>query len=332
MVKTKVRKYIGFVFLLCLLFIDYGAQAQLESLSTQYMQSQLMINPAYAGTHNSFAIFTSGRHQWMGIEGAPRTYEISGHAPINKSRVSVGGNLYHYSAGPTQINELSGVYAYLLRLNDRLLLSLGLSAGVNYYSISSSDLVYVDQDDPGMLYGSVNKIKPEVGFGGFLYGPNFYAAISVPRVLDLKYQDSETAAVYTMVNRHYYITAGYGLDLGKALYLKTSFLYRYAESADNLLDVNLQAIFEEKFWVGASYRFNEQLAFLFGVRMNKSMSFAYSYDMGLSTDSEGINKNTHEVSLSLDFYKMIRRNRDRMFRRKKKKDNEEDSMRSIRNF
>ncbi len=335
MILNLVKKNIKLIILFSMLFVQSGIWAQLESLSTQYMQSQLMFNPAYAGTHNSLALFTSARHQWIGIDGAPCVYQLNIHAPLNKSRVALGGSLKHYSAGPVQMNELNFVYGYVIRINYGLLLSLGVNGGVNYFNVSSSNLKLTDLDDPLASFGNVNQIKPVVGSGFFLYARDYYVGFSVPHILNVKYKDKESSSVYTLINRHYYFTAGYTFDLAKKTYLKTSFLYRCASENTNLLDINSEIVLKDRFYAGVSYRLSDQVALLAGLRLNKVMCITYSYDLGISSAAEGINTNSHEVSLSFDFFRMIRYNKYRRFKHKKKKskeEDEEDSMRSIRYF
>ncbi len=330
LLKINIR-----LFVLIFIFIvsEFDSHAQMESLSTQYMQSQLLFNPAYAGTHNSLALYTSARHQWIGINGAPRVYQFNIHAPLNKSKVALGASLKHYSAGPVQQDELNFIYGYVIRINSGLLLSLGVNGGVNYFNVSSSDLVLTDVDDPLASFGNVNQVKPVVGSGTFLYSRDFYVGFSVPHILNVKYKNKESSTIYTLINRHYYFTAGYTFDLAKKTYLKSSFLYRFTQGNTNLLDINSEIVIKEKFYTGISYRLNDQIALLAGMRLNKEICFTYSYDLGISSGTEGINTNSHEVSLSFDFTRMIKYNKYRRFLHKKKKQtDEEDSMRSIRYF
>ncbi len=332
MILNLLKRYFKLVIFIYLLFVPIGVWAQLESLSTQYMQSQLLINPAYAGTRNSLAVFTSARQQWVGIDGAPKVYHLTIHAPLNKSKVALGGGLKHYSVGPVQFIELNFVYGYVIRINNGLLLSIGINGGVNYFNLSSSDLTLTEDGDPLNSFGNINQIKPVVGSGFFLYSHDYYVGFSVPHIINQRFRDKESSTIYTSINRHYYITAGYTLDLAKKTYLKTSFLYRYTDEKSDLIDINSMIVLKERFYSGLSYRTNNQIALLAGLRLNKVMCFTYSYDLGFSSKSGGINTNSHEVSLSFDFNKVIKYNKYRRFKHKKKKLKEEERMRSIRYF
>ena len=305
--------------------------AQLEPLSTQYMHSQLMINPAYTGVRNSFAVNLMARHQWMGLDGAPVNYNVSIHSPLNKSMVSLGGALNSYQVGPVQNNRFNFYYSYLIRLRHNMFLSLGVTAIANHYGFSADDWKVIDPEDPNFLGGSQNSFKPNVGAGMFLYTPSFYFGLSVPQVIDYYFKSNDSDQIISEVKRHYYLSTGYGFSLSKEFYLKPSTLARFVENGMYSVDANIQLLYKELFSVGVSYRFNTAVAFIGGFRLSDHLNIHYSYDM--STESTGINKGSHEITLSFDSSKMLKRNRDRMFQKKRKKEQDEGgAMRSIRYF
>jgi len=57
---------------------------------SQYLQNGLMINPAYAGTREVLSFFMSGRLQWAGIDGAPKSETLSLHSLLKDDRVGLG--------------------------------------------------------------------------------------------------------------------------------------------------------------------------------------------------------------------------------------------------
>nr|WP_319398689.1 type IX secretion system membrane protein PorP/SprF [uncultured Carboxylicivirga sp.] len=317
------------LFLLCIL--SAKVMAQLEPLSTQYMHSQLMINPGYAGVRNAFSVNLMARHQWMGLDGAPVNYNVSIHSPLNKSMVSLGGALNSYQVGPVQNNRFNFYYSYLVRLRYNMFLSMGVTAIANHYGFKGDDWKVIDPEDPNFVGASQNSFKPNVGAGAFLYTPNFYFGFSVPQVIDSYFKSKDSDQIISEVKRHYYISTGYGFSINKEFYLKPSTLARFIENGMYSIDANVQLLYKELFSVGVSYRINTAVAFVGGFRISDYVSMHYSYD--LSTAPEGISKGSHEITLSFDSNKMLRRNRDRMFRKKRKKlDEDGGAMRSIRYF
>ncbi|MCU4165679.1 PorP/SprF family type IX secretion system membrane protein [Carboxylicivirga caseinilyticus] len=318
------RSYI----VILLLLLSLRVLAQLEPLSTQYMYSQLMINPGYAGVRNAFSVNIMARHQWMGIDGAPVNYNVSVHSPLNKSMVSLGGALNSYQVGPTQNNRVNFYYSYLIRLRYNMFMSMGVTAITNHYGFKGLDWKLIDQEDPDFVGTSQNSFKPNFGAGLFIYSPSFYFGFSIPQFLAYGFKNKDSDQILTEVKRHYYISSGYGFALNKEFYLKPSTLVRFVENGMYSIDANVEMLYSEIFSVGISYRINNSIAFIGGFRISDNINMHYSYD--LSTAPSGISKGSHEITLSFDTNKILRRNRNRMFSKKKKE--ESGAMRSIRYF
>ncbi|TAJ12529.1 type IX secretion system membrane protein PorP/SprF [Marinilabiliaceae bacterium JC017] len=312
----------------CLLCICCQGLAQQDPLSTQYMNSQFSINPAYAGVRNALSMHLVARQQWMGMEGAPVSYLFGMHSPINKTKMSFGGLLSFNQAGPVQSSQFSGAYSYIVRISNKLLLSLGVSASLNNTSIGFTGLDVIDHDDPSFSSDVQNKLSPNFGAGAFLFSRQFYFGCSVPHILNTEIKDSEAGNVISKVERHYYITSGYGFSVGDDMFLKPSCLARIKGGDDLLLDVNTQWLYKELFWIGASYRLNSTMAFLASIRISKSLSICYSYDFPFANTT--LQKGSHEISLSFDSFSFYKRNKKREFIRKKK--SEKEGIRSIRYF
>ena len=65
------------------LFPD-SAEAQQDPQYTQYMYNPLAINPAYTGSRDVLSVVGLYRSQWVGLEGAPRTFTVSAHSPLSE--------------------------------------------------------------------------------------------------------------------------------------------------------------------------------------------------------------------------------------------------------
>ena len=57
---------------------------------TQYMFNTISINPAYAGSRETFSAVGLHRSQWVGLEGGPETQTLSVHSPLRNEQVGVG--------------------------------------------------------------------------------------------------------------------------------------------------------------------------------------------------------------------------------------------------
>ncbi|WP_185968996.1 type IX secretion system membrane protein PorP/SprF [Carboxylicivirga sp. M1479] len=306
--------------------------AQSDFISSQYMNSQLTINPAYAGVRNAFSVQALSRQQWMGLKDAPTTYAVNVHSPLNKRMASLGASVLSYQNGPIQQNEFTAMYSYLLRLNHHLFVSMGVSAQINHYNVGLNALEVIEDNDPSFSQDFENGFKPNFGAGVFLFSPRFFVGFSMPQILSNKLSIEETGSVVLEQFRSAYFTFGYAFDLGKNVSLKPSFLARLRQNTSNAIDVNLQLMYKNMFWVGASYRFNQTFASLLNVQVSKTMAICYSYDFSIAKELR-FGGGSHEVSLMIDSNSFIKRNRDRRFNRKKvTKSDEEKGVQSIRYF
>ncbi|WP_430815434.1 PorP/SprF family type IX secretion system membrane protein [Carboxylicivirga sp. RSCT41] len=314
------------------ILVAMDAWSQADMISSQYMNSQMMINPAYAGVRNSFSVNVLSRQQWMGIKDAPSTYAINVHSPLNKRMASLGASLLHHKNGPIQNNEFTAVYSYLIRLNHNMFMSLGMSAKLSHYNIGLSSLEVIEDNDPVFAQNIENSLKPNFGAGAFVYSPTFYFGLSIPQILNNELSQDETGGAVLELYRTAFLTSGYAFGVSDNVFLKPSFLARLRTSANHSFDLNLQMMYKSLFWVGASYRTNNTLASLLSVRVSKSMAVCYSYDFSIGAQPS-LNSGSHEISLTIDSNSFIRRNRDRRFNRKKvTKKEEEKGVQSIRYF
>ena len=66
-----------------------NSYAQQDAQYTQYMYNPMSINPAYAGSRDVLSLVGIYRSQWVGLDGAPRTLNFSGHTPVGE-KVGLG--------------------------------------------------------------------------------------------------------------------------------------------------------------------------------------------------------------------------------------------------
>src|ERR1051325_10485 len=104
-------------------------------LFSQYMLNDYFQNPAIAGSRPYVDVVSANRLQWLGITDAPRTYALSAQGPIKPKNMGVGGYLFTDIAGPTRRIGVSGSYAYHVKINDKMKISLSLSAGIMQFAV-----------------------------------------------------------------------------------------------------------------------------------------------------------------------------------------------------
>jgi type IX secretion system PorP/SprF family membrane protein len=185
------------------------AMAQQRPHYTQYILNNYILNPALSGIENYTDVKLSVRDQWVGLNGAPKTMYLSVQAPIGKSDYRTSATSYdvpgenprgkyywenytaaspHHGIGMTIINDKTGsfnrftanaTYAYHLGLTPTTNLAAGFSAGITNISIDRSKQDFTGNGDPfdpatgASLSRELNRIRPDLGFGLWLYSKSY---------------------------------------------------------------------------------------------------------------------------------------------------------------
>lgn len=293
--------------LLVLLFfvglsVPKTATAQQEPRYTQFAINKLAINPAYAGSRDALSGSFLYRHQWTGLEEAPRTLVASFHAPLRNPRLSVGAQLVHDKLGLTRSSGLYTSYAYRVPLGEGSI-SAGLQAGLVQMRFSWNEALAADPNDP-LMQGQWNRWLPNAGAGLHWQHPRAFAGIGVPQLLQVRMDPASGARTA----RHWFAMGGYAFALGQHADLRTQGMAQYVSGAPFQFQVQSDVILAERFWMGAGYRSqNNALQFLFGLQWPGEWRVGYAYDyafgpMGLMSGG------SHELSFAFDLPAGERRN------------------------
>ena len=123
------------------------ALAQQDAQYTQYMYNTMSVNPAYAGSRGQLSLAALYRSQWVGLEGAPKTFTLNLHSPIRDSRVGYGISVVNDNIGDGVVQEtyIDAVVSYTIDVSRDAKLSFGLKAGGNMLSIATNASILVLQ-------------------------------------------------------------------------------------------------------------------------------------------------------------------------------------------
>jgi len=262
---------------------------------TQYMYNMNVLNPAYAGSKGVPSIGILGRTQWVGVEGAPRTFTLSGHAPMGKA-VGMGLSVIHDEIGPVKEDNIYADFSYTIFTSDVGRLAFGLKAGVTFLDVRQTIMV-----DPDPLNVPIHQTSPNFGAGVFYYNTNFYLGLSAPNFLETKHLEKEGGIVSTASEKmHYFLTSGYVFDIADNLKLKPSTMIKATEGAPISVDLSLNLLVDEKIEVGLSHRIDDSISGIVGFQVNNDFRVGYAYDY-TTTRFGNFNSGTHEIMLIFDF-------------------------------
>lgn len=283
--------------LFCLGVSQSRLQAQVHPLFSQYMHDATAINPAYAGSANALTISLHGRMQWISAEGAPTNQILSAHTPLSDTRLAAGLRLQHETVGSGRRMTVSPSLVYRLPLGKGHI-SSGLNANINRYTPGYKNLLIYHPDDASFgLQESVWVLT----FGSGLYyeSPLMNIGISVPEIMPAAKPSTESS----LFNRHlrqYVLHAGRAFQLSADVVLKPNILLSVPEQGAAYGDANLNVLFRNALWLGASYRSTQQLAGLVQLQLNSQWRLGYSWDMPLKPQ-QVYGSDTHEISLQYSF-------------------------------
>ena len=266
------------------------------------MFNGLFLNPAYAGTHPYWSGTILHRSQWLNFPGAPKTNLLAVDGQLKDKRMGLGFMVTNDNIGLNKINDISAAYSYKIKLGpNNGQLAFGLRAGIRNQVFNASDATPTDAGDP--LYNSNQSTwTPKFDFGLYYYQERAYLGLSIPNVVafDSRKKDNADAGI----RRHYYLNGGYVLKLSNTVDFKPSFLVKYEPSAPVSMDLNAHFLFNQRFWLGVSYR--HKAAFVgmieFAVTPNLRAGYAYDYTTTAIRTFQG---GSHEIMLSYDFIQKL---------------------------
>lgn len=287
--------------LLLILILILGFQdmsAQQDPQYTQYMYNMNVVNPAYAGNKESLSLTALYRKQWSGLDGAPETITFSAHSPIS-DKVGLGLSAIKDELGPIEETNVFVDFSYTLRVGDRAKLALGIKAGATFHDVGLTSLELQDPNDP-FFSQDVNETFPNIGAGAFFYTDNFYFGASVPNFLSSTHLD-ENGLKFGSETEHFFVTSGYVFQINDNFKLKPSAMVKSAFDSPISFDANLNALFFDKFEIGASYRLDDSFSGLVGFQVTENIRIGYAYD-SIVSDLDVVTSASHEVILTFDLF------------------------------
>jgi type IX secretion system PorP/SprF family membrane protein len=277
---------------------------QQDPVLSMYMFNTMPFNPGYSGIQGMMNVTAATRQQWVGFEGAPTTMIFNATAPFSLFGVSSGGGLMVESDKYGFSNDLTFTlaYSYLAPLGNGVL-GIGISGGILNKSISPEWFIpsgtshVTPEGDPLIPDGDESYVSPDVSFGLFYKGQNYYAGLSVTHITQPKIKYTETN---TFVSREYYFTAGYTFLLPNPSLDLTPSIFVVNDGSATQYIINGMVRYNKKVWGGVSYREGDALTGIIGFELYSGLRIGYSYDFPISEIRKGTS-GSHEFLVSYSF-------------------------------
>ncbi len=280
-------------------FTSFGQQ---DPLFNQYMFNKLVVNPAYAGSNEVLSVDLLDRWQWVGISGAPRTFTFSAHTPLRNPKVALGFYGYRDELGATVNQGFMGTYAYRIIWPEGTF-SFGLQAGFKYFNFDWNMIRLYNPDDPFFYPADIQHFVPDVNLGLYYQTTNFFGGLSSKQLLENEYgtvKQANGTTSFSRLMRHFYLMGGAVFPITDKILFRPSMLAKYVKNAPLQAELNTSVLFNDVFWIGASFRTQKMIAFLTEFRIARNIRLGYSFDV-VFNEIQPFNYGSHEIRLGFDF-------------------------------
>jgi type IX secretion system PorP/SprF family membrane protein len=290
--KTKI--------ILLLLIGSTSLFAQRQVQYGQYLFNPMAINPAMAGSAETFRFNAIFRRQWIqNIQGLPlsQTFAIDGkiggsseesrQTNDRKNFFGLGLQGLLDRTGLASNTAISANIAYHYQLSETQRLSVGLSGGINTLPIFDA------------ASGQIrNKALGSFGAGINYQSDLFWLGLSMPEILN-SYANATNQSV-SYVDKPIFVHGGLNMQIADDIGFKTSFLL----SQKGEYHVNAQAIYQDKIGALLSYRSLksgiDRRNFIHGMityNLTKNVMIGYSYSSRMAENPLN-DREIHELAFT----------------------------------
>ena len=300
----KFRIYI--IISVVLLLSPSVVKAQSDFDLSQRFFNEAIYNPAATGNSFTTTFFLHLRNQWIGMEGAPTTEVFSVDSFLERYQSAVGLTITGDQIGKGSISTYSAraAYAFYIPFNDKSLLSLGVSAAVVCRKTDPTGNTIEELPDP--LFKSNTKYSPDFDFGVEYQGA-FKVGVAV-RHLGKKPTAEQP---YDSKNIWAYASSRFNLMHHVSIEPMISYIHRDRINRYEFgallyfLKSSTPRYYNDRFWVGAMYRINQQYSVMAGCHITPKIRIGYSFDYGLGDLGLISKKGTHEIFIAWQFNRLF---------------------------
>jgi type IX secretion system PorP/SprF family membrane protein len=266
-----------------------------------YSVNPFSLSPAFAGIHNPKTLFMDYRADWTGMDGGPRTYQLSYNDKIGK--VGFGGRLIYDKTDIFQQTLLLGTYSYEVTISREHFLNFALSVGffrnaidlTKYYN----DPAYVQ--DVALMYGQQqSKIKFATDMSALYRYKEAEAGILFSNVMFGTVKYANTDMTYKPL-KNFLLHASYRFVIDNKWDLKPVVILRGGEHVPMLFEIAPTVTWNKRFWGNILLR----TAGIFGAGVGGEVyngiiiNYSYNFSTNVALNTFG----SHQVTLGVRLFK-----------------------------
>ena len=267
-----------------------------------YTVNPFTLSPSFAGIHNSKTIFIDYRSDWTGLDGGPRTYQLSYNDRI-KDKVGLGLRFIYDKTDIFKQTLLLGTYTYEVNIASEHRINLGLSMGFYRNSIDLSKY-YNDPNyvlDQALIYGQVtSKIKFATDVSALYRYKQLDAGILFSNIMfgTVRYRNKDTR--YKPL-KNYLLHTSYLFEISDKWTVQPTLILRGGQDIPAQFEISPTVTWNKRFWLTAVYRTGGIFGIGLGGEVIDGVLINYTYNM-----SSNVVMNTfgsHQITLGVRIFK-----------------------------
>lgn len=294
-----MNRYLTSLFIIATLLSGVKSLAQSDISMATHWYNRANYNPASIARTEYIYLFTNVQDRWIGVEGAPKVFNVQASEYINTMHSAFGISLVGDRIGVTQAYNPMLTYAYRVSNERDWSFAMGLSAGVFTRFVDGSRYDPVTVVDPSIPYDMNSMIRPDANVGLEFQSTYFVVSVSSTHLFSIGKSDNS----FINTNHRY----------GSVIYKNTNpEMFNYHIGIQVVNRNNLTVIEgnagirikhqtglvngpREIFDIGMTYRTSQSMTILFGLNVSRDFRVGYAYDQSFVT---GYTQNgTHELML-----------------------------------
>jgi type IX secretion system PorP/SprF family membrane protein len=266
-----------------------------------YSVNPFSLSPAFAGIHNAKFLFIDYRSDWTGLDGGPRTYQLSYNDKIGK--VGFGGRFIYDKTDIFKQTLLLGTYTYEVNIAREHFINFALSMGFFRNSIDLAkyfnDPTYVL--DQALIYGQQqSKIKFATDISALYRYKQAEAGVLFSNVMfgTVKYANSDMT--YKPL-KNFLLHASYLFKIDSKWDVDPIFILRGGQHVPMLFEISPTVTWNKRFWGNLLLRTGGIFGAGIGGEVYNGIVINYSYNF--STNVALNTFSSHQVTLGVRILK-----------------------------
>ncbi|MDU0370986.1 PorP/SprF family type IX secretion system membrane protein [Hymenobacter endophyticus] len=274
------------------------ALAQQQPQFSHYGFNGMYLNPAYAGIKGQGEITALGRSQYFGYDatfdagGSPQTYSLTASLPVAAIGGGLGIGVYRDKIAQLTTTNAQLSYSKHIKIGEG---RLGIGVQGVFNNIYQGTYRPVDQGDIKVPQEGADR-KIDLGVGAWYESEKLYAGLSVNNLLRSDYKFNSAVAggkTAEYINEnHAYLTAGCNIEASSSVVVTPTVLMKMVlpgkfgddnkfSFKNNSYEAGVRATFNDRFWGGIGYRYDESFTALGGLSFAKdnAMRVGLAYDL-----------------------------------------------------